>query len=114
MSRVAHASVIDTSPIARLVRIVVDAWNPDAIWLFGSRARGTADAESDWDLLVVVPDTTAERLTHDLLAGWELARRAGVRADVIACAARDFDDDANVTNTLAYEATHFGMLLHEH
>jgi predicted nucleotidyltransferase len=103
---------LDTAPITELLRLIIAAWNPDAIWLFGSRASGVAHAESDWDLLAVVPDSVAASGALDPLAGWELARRAGARADVIACAASDFDGGANVPNTLAYEASHFGVLLH--
>jgi predicted nucleotidyltransferase len=113
MSHVAPTIELDTAPIAELVRLIVEVWAPESIWLFGSRARGTAGAESDWDLLAVVPDDVAEKGATDPLAGWELARRAGARADVVACAASDFDDSANVPNTLAYEAAHHGVLLYE-
>lgn len=31
--------------------------NPEAeVWLYGSRARGTAREDSDWDVLVLTPD----------------------------------------------------------
>ncbi len=31
--------------------------NPEAeVWLYGSRARGTAREDSDWDILVLTPD----------------------------------------------------------
>ncbi|MCR4826365.1 MAG: nucleotidyltransferase domain-containing protein, partial [Bacteroidales bacterium] len=31
--------------------------NPNAeVWLYGSRARGTAREDSDWDVLVLTPD----------------------------------------------------------
>ena len=109
----AHQIEVDTAPIAELVRLLVATWNPTAVWLFGSRARGTAVDESDWDLLAVVPDEIADGGATDPLAGWELARQAQARADVIACAASDFDAAANVPNTLAYEATHFGVLVYE-
>jgi len=113
MSHVDPALEVDTAPIAALLRLIVEAWEPEAIWLFGSRARGTAGVDSDWDLLAVVPDEVAERGATDPLAGWELARRAGARADVVATAASDFDDGEKVPNTLAYEAAHHGVLLYE-
>ena len=42
--------------VARVVRRVVEEVSPLRVVLFGSRARGTADPDSDVDLLVVVPD----------------------------------------------------------
>ncbi len=36
-----------------MVRAIVDAVDPEQVWLFGSRARGQAGPESDVDLLVV-------------------------------------------------------------
>jgi predicted nucleotidyltransferase len=112
MNSVTTEPALDTTPIAGLLRLIVEAWHPDAVWLFGSRARGTAEPDSDWDLLVVVPDSRADVAT-DPLAGWDLARRARVRADVIACVASDFKAFADVPNTLAYEAFHHGVLLRE-
>lgn len=103
---------VDTTPIRPLLRLLEAEWTPDAVWLFGSRARGDAEPSSDWDLLVVVPDAVAEAGATAPLAGWELRRRAGVRADVVVCSASDFDDGRVVPNTLAYEATHRGVLVH--
>lgn len=39
--------------IDEIVQRLVDVFHPERILLFGSRARGTADIESDIDLLVV-------------------------------------------------------------
>ncbi len=44
-----------------VARIVRDA-GPLDIWLFGSRARDEARAESDWDLLAVLPDDADDAL----------------------------------------------------
>lgn len=98
--------------MAGLLGLVVDAWDPEVVWLFGSRVRGEAQPDSDWDLLVVVPDDIAERAT-DPMAGWELRWRAGVRADVVVCGASDYRDARNVPNTLAFEAFHHGVVLYE-
>jgi excisionase family DNA binding protein len=54
-----------SEPVASELRRVVDAIatsiRPDAVILFGSRARGDARAESDFDLAIVVPDGVARR-----------------------------------------------------
>jgi len=51
---------------------------PDTrIWAFGSRARGTADWESDFDTCIVLPDPSpeAERFVRDI--AWELGFENG-------------------------------------
>lgn len=45
-----------TPILAAIMRRLVETYQPDRIYLFGSRARGNAGADSDYDLLVVVPD----------------------------------------------------------
>jgi predicted nucleotidyltransferase len=42
--------------IDEAVRRMVDYFQPEQIWLFGSTARGDARPDSDLDFLVVVPD----------------------------------------------------------
>lgn len=41
--------------LARMVKRLVQRFDPDQIILFGSHARGTARPDSDIDLLVVLP-----------------------------------------------------------
>ncbi len=41
--------------IQEMVRRIVERFEPEKIILFGSHARGTATADSDVDLLVVMP-----------------------------------------------------------
>ncbi len=79
--------------------------------LFGSRARGEADATSDWDLFVVVPDDLAA--ADDIFAGYRLRREMRTRADIILCPISEFIEDQNTPNTLAYEAAHHGVTLYE-
>ena len=43
----------DATPLDRMVRAIVDEVDPEQVILFGSRARGDATAESDFDLVVV-------------------------------------------------------------
>jgi predicted nucleotidyltransferase len=43
------------------VRRLVAAMRPEQVYLFGSRARGDATEDSDYDLLVVVPASDKPR-----------------------------------------------------
>jgi predicted nucleotidyltransferase len=97
---------------APLLARIVEAWHPYQIWLFGSRARGEANEESDWDLLVVVPDEVSDE-EIDPLVVWRLKRESGVRADVIMCRLQEFLEDYRTVNTLEYEAATRGVLIYE-
>jgi predicted nucleotidyltransferase len=41
-----------------VTRRLVEACHPDKIYLFGSAARGEAATDSDYDIMIVVPDDT--------------------------------------------------------
>jgi uncharacterized protein len=70
--------------IGVLLDRIVPVLAPEAVYLFGSRARGKETADSDYDLLVVVPDETPAE-TIRLTRTCALSRGTGIPADVIAC-----------------------------
>lgn len=53
----------DPQAIDELVRRVVEAVHPQRIVLFGSAARGEMGPNSDFDVLVIMPDGTHRRRT---------------------------------------------------
>lgn len=60
--------------LAEIVRRLVQAYEPGRIYLFGSHARAAAGPDSDYDLLVIVPDSAASerrssRLAYETLWG---------------------------------------------
>ena len=102
---------IDLAPAWPLLDRVLREWAPERIQLFGSRARGDANRDSDWDFLVVVPE--ASSAAADPLVPWRLRRDTGVRADVVVYSSQDFEAERTVPNTLAYEAASAGVALYE-
>ena len=107
--RDARGAPIDLRPVQPLLDRIVSSWQPREIWLFGSRARGTAVRDSDWDLLVVVPDDLAAEGFDDPMTVWKVKQGTGVRADVLVCRASDFDEDRGTHNTIAYDAAVEGV-----
>jgi uncharacterized protein len=107
-----QVSEIDISPLQTLLERIKETYHPLQVWLFGSRARGTARPDSDWDLFVVVPDDTPEEVL-DLVAAWRVQRGSGVYADVIPCPVGAFHEDLTTTNTIPYAIAHEGVLLYE-
>lgn len=54
--------------ITRMVERLVERFDPTAVWLFGSMARGDCNEHSDVDLLVVMPEGTDGKITtRDML-----------------------------------------------
>ncbi len=83
---------LDLRPLQPLLHALEDRYHPEQIWLFGSRARGDARQDSDWDLLTLVPDDIEEPELSPLVA-WRLRRDSGIRADVVVCRISEFQDD---------------------
>src|SRR5713226_4946446 len=70
--------------LQEIVQRIADVYRPLQIYLFGSRARGTADPDSDYDLLVVVPDDAPPERRRSQLA-YESLWSTGTAADVLVC-----------------------------
>jgi hypothetical protein len=88
-------------------------WRPLQIWLFGSRARGDATPESDWDLLAIVPDCPEPADFDDPITLWRVKRQPGISSDLVVYRATEFAEDRGVPNTLVYSASHDGVLVYE-
>jgi predicted nucleotidyltransferase len=87
---------------------IVPALEPEAVYLFGSRARGDFHEDSDYDLLVIVPDD-APKERRSMATAFEASRQSRVPADIIPCSRTGFERYKNSVGTLCYEANHFGV-----
>ncbi len=70
------------------------------VWAFGSRARGTADAESDFDLCVVLPEVTADLRRAIGETAWEIGFEHGRVLPTVILAQDDFDNGPMSVSTL--------------
>lgn len=71
-----------------VVARLVEALDPQAIWLFGSRARGDHRPDSDFDLLVVAKEGQAWGEDYDKV--YMATSGTGVGCDIVPCTADDF------------------------
>ena len=97
--------------LGSILRRLVEAYQPEAVYLFGSRARDQADADSDYDLLIVVPADAPESRRRPQLAVRAL-RGVGVPVDAVVMTRPAFDLRAHVVNSLPEAALHDGRLLY--
>lgn len=77
------AEALQQDPIlAEMVECLAAAYQPERIYLFGSKARGDDDADSDYDLMAVVPDNAPAERKRSRLA-YERLWGLGAAADVL-------------------------------
>jgi predicted nucleotidyltransferase len=94
--------------LRRFASLVRERIAPAQVWVFGSRARGDEQPDSDWDLLLVFDDAHADAAGDDR-ALWQLSREAGLVGDVVAVTVGDAFASRNVANTLMYAASREGV-----
>jgi predicted nucleotidyltransferase len=89
----------------------VEAYQPQRIYLFGSKARGDAGPDSDYDLLVVVPDDAPPERRRSRL-GYERLWGVSTAADVVVWTAADFDSRMHLRASLPATVLREGTLLY--
>jgi predicted nucleotidyltransferase len=97
--------------LAEAVRRLVEAYRPERIYLFGSVARGDPGPDSDYDLLVVVPDDAPPERRQSRLA-YETLRGTGAAADVLVCTSSYFEQRRGLKASLPGTVLREGRLLH--
>ena len=111
MATGARTLVSEDPVLAGMVTRLVEAFAPERIYLFGSRARGDADLHSDYDLLMVLPhaDGPSYKLSqdaHSLL--WEF----GAAVDVQVWSKDRFESRLHLRASLPATVVREGKLLY--
>jgi len=101
-------------PVQLLEQVVgrlLAASSPVRVIVFGSVATGTATAESDLDLLVLLDDVTDTRQEsirlRDALGDIEMP------IDVIVMSTKHFEETKHVIGGIAYPAHKYGRVIYE-
>lgn len=81
--------------------------------LFGSRARGDARGDSDFDLLVVLRDVPPEQYRALLVSLYETLRSVAGVAEPWVMSELEFEETKTVIGALAYPAWKEGVVLYE-
>src|ERR1035441_6599183 len=93
--------------IGRLVEI----FRPDRIYLFGSAARGDAGPDSDYDLMIVVPDATPAAM-RDTGPAYRALWRLGAAVDLLVWTRAEFDSRLPLRASLPSTVQRQGKLLY--
>ena len=97
--------------LSQIVARLVEAFQPERIYLFGSMARQDFHADSDIDLMVVVPDSVPERLCRSRLA-YQALRGTGAAAEVLIWRRSAFEERLQLKASLPSTSLREGRLLY--
>ena len=100
--------------LRQIVSVIVREGAPEAIILFGSRARGDARADSDVDLLVIEKEPfSPQRSRRKEVARLHMAlRELPLSKDILLYSRDEFDHWRNSVNHLIGRAGREGRVLH--
>lgn len=108
MSTVASS---EDAALQELVQRLVEAVGPERIYLFGSRARGDGEPDSDYDLMVVVPGSALPGYRRDQLAYGAL-RGVEVAKDILVWTSDEFDRRRHLVASLPATILREGRLIY--
>ena len=94
-----------------VVERLVAAYRPERIYLFGSVARGDAGPDSDYDLLLIVPDDALPERRGSRLA-YQALRGTGAAVDALVCTHGWFQARVHLRASLPGTELREGRLLH--
>lgn len=97
--------------LTEIVRRLVRTYGPERIYLFGSMARGDGQTDSDYDLMVVVPDGTPLERRRVRLA-YQALRGTGTAVDVLVWTRRTFDERLHLKASLPSTIVREGKLVY--
>jgi predicted nucleotidyltransferase len=97
--------------LGEMVRRLVELYRPEKIYLFGSVARGNATADSDYDLMIVVPETLVSELKQNR-AGYRAFRDIGVPRDIFVSTSSAFNKQLHLKASPPSTVVREGLLLY--
>jgi len=101
----------DDPVLSEIVRRLSEVYHPLRIYLFGSAARGDAGPDSDYDLMVILPDEAPLHLRRGN-AGYRALRGTGIAADVQVWPQGDFNRQLHLKASFPSTIVREGKLLY--
>jgi predicted nucleotidyltransferase len=98
--------------LSALLERLVAVFDPEAIYLFGSRARGDATPLSDFDLMMITA-SEEDVATVDLAEAYAPVQGLGMACEVIPCSRATFERARRARTGICRTVAHEGRLVYE-
>lgn len=102
---------IQDPKLAEVVRRLIEAYDPEKIYLFGSKARGDIGPDSDYDLMLIVPGDASPERRRSRLA-YQALRGTGTAADVLVWTREAFESRLHLKASLPSTVVREGEMLY--
>jgi len=98
-----------------MVEIIVREVSPEKVVLFGSRSRGTADMDSDLDLLVIesLPFSPQRERRNEMTRLWRALAHIPISKDILVYSHAEIERWQNSLNHIVGRALREGKILYE-
>ncbi len=110
-----NVSIVKSELLEKMVQAIVKVAEPEKIVLFGSRAKGTAQFDSDYDFLVIKSKSYFEKYSRRKESG-NLRRALAkfeVSKDILMYSADEVEQRQNWRNDIVSCALKEGQVLYE-
>ncbi len=111
MAGLKAATDSDDPVLHEILRRLVAAFQPERVYLFGSKARSDTGADSDYDLMIVVADEAPPEKRRSRLA-YQALRGTRAAADVLVWTRGAFDSRLHLPASLPATIAREGKLLY--
>lgn len=101
----------EEATLNEIIRRLVAALDPQMIWLFGSRGRGDARPDSDFDLLVVAKENGGFD-SDDYDKVYAPLMGTGIGADVLPCDYETYVASLGLRTSIVYRIVNEGRLIY--
>jgi len=98
--------------INKMLQILIQAYNPNKVILFGSYAWGKPTINSDIDIIVVV-ESSKDKISKRAIKAYELLREFKIPKDIIVYTEIEFNSLANHQSSLCYKVINEGQVLYD-
>lgn len=104
--------MISDETLLEIKERLVEGFAPERIILFGSQARGSADARSDVDILVICPVSGKRRRL--MVQMDEALEDIDCAFDILILTPQEFHRDRDIPGTIGRYAQQEGRVLYDH
>jgi len=103
--------IMTDSVLDRIIDIIVGLLDPDTIILFGSRARGTAREDSDFDICILKNSISDKRKTERSL--YRALYSVGVPVELVVETPESFNEFKDNPHLIYREIARYGKIVYE-